>query len=188
MTRLPIGSIHGRFQPFHLGHLEYALAASERCSFLYVGLTQPEIRHLRSGETQPQHRYREADNPMAFWERAAVVDAALRESGLRPDRFRIVPFPIETAELLAEYVPLTAVAFTTVYEDWNREKIHLLRAQGFSVEVLWERDVKTFSGGEVRRRLRAGDDSWRDLVPPAAAAAIDELGVPDRMRSRSSGE
>ncbi len=33
------GMIHGRFQPFHNGHLEYLLAALERCETLIIGIT-----------------------------------------------------------------------------------------------------------------------------------------------------
>ena len=32
------GCIHGRFQPFHIEHLEDALAALDRCGFLWIGL------------------------------------------------------------------------------------------------------------------------------------------------------
>ncbi len=35
------GCIHGRFQPFHIEHLEDALAALDRCGFLWIGLAEP---------------------------------------------------------------------------------------------------------------------------------------------------
>ncbi len=37
------GCVHGRFQPFHNGHLEYVLAAQSRCAFLWVGITKYDI-------------------------------------------------------------------------------------------------------------------------------------------------
>ena len=35
------GMIHGRFQPFHKGHLEYMRGAAECCDELFVGITNP---------------------------------------------------------------------------------------------------------------------------------------------------
>ncbi|MEE3919398.1 hypothetical protein V2I01_16940 [Micromonospora sp. BRA006-A] len=37
------GFAHGRFQVLHMEHLEYLLAAAERCDFLHVGITQPDV-------------------------------------------------------------------------------------------------------------------------------------------------
>jgi cytidyltransferase-like protein len=42
MTRVRRGMIHGRFQPFHLGHLEYLRGAAGRCDEIIVGITNPD--------------------------------------------------------------------------------------------------------------------------------------------------
>ena len=34
--------IHGRFQPFHNGHLEYLAGAAERSDEVFVGITNPD--------------------------------------------------------------------------------------------------------------------------------------------------
>ena len=39
--------IHGRFQPFHNGHLDYLRGALARCDELFVGITNPDPRHAR---------------------------------------------------------------------------------------------------------------------------------------------
>ena len=36
--------IHGRFQPFHNGHLAYLCGAAARCDELFVGITNPDVR------------------------------------------------------------------------------------------------------------------------------------------------
>jgi nicotinamide-nucleotide adenylyltransferase len=183
MTAVESGSVHGRFQPFHNGHLEYALAAAERCSFLWVGVTQPTIENLRPGRTQPTHRYSPLDNPLTYDERAAVISGALSGAGLDLATVRIVPFPIEHPTKLKEYIPTSVVAYTTVFDDWNRTKIGLLRREGYRVEVLYERAIKDCSGGEIRRLIRTGDGQWRALVPEGAARVLDELGLVQRMQS-----
>lgn len=51
------GIIHGRFQIFHLKHLEAILAAKMRCKRLFIGITQPDDLYAleveeASGQTQ----------------------------------------------------------------------------------------------------------------------------------------
>jgi nicotinamide mononucleotide adenylyltransferase len=158
------------------------LAAAEKCDLLWVGITQPTIQVLRGAEGQPPHRHRTADNPLTYWERATVISAALSAEGVGPDRVRIVPFPIEEPPLLPEYIPISVPAYTTIYDDWNRRKVEVLLSLGYEVVVLWEGKPKTYSGGEVRRLLREGNNDWRALVPTAAQDALDALGIPDRLR------
>jgi cytidyltransferase-like protein len=40
-TRL--AAVHGRFQPFHVGHLEYVMRAAELCDLLYIGVTNRDL-------------------------------------------------------------------------------------------------------------------------------------------------
>jgi cytidyltransferase-like protein len=63
--RFPQASAHGRFQPFHNGHLEYILAAKERCDFLWIGITKFEIF-----TTTPLGRQRERpeNNSLTYFE------------------------------------------------------------------------------------------------------------------------
>ena len=37
-----IVAVHGRFQPFHVGHLEYVQLALGLGRFCYVGITNPD--------------------------------------------------------------------------------------------------------------------------------------------------
>lgn len=43
------GIIHGRFQIFHLKHLEAILAAKMRCKRLFIGITQPDDLYAMEG-------------------------------------------------------------------------------------------------------------------------------------------
>jgi cytidyltransferase-like protein len=185
MTENVEGSVHGRFQPFHRGHAEYVSAAAARCDFLWVGVTQPEVTRLQGDPSQPAHRYHPQDNPLTYWERVRVIEASVREFIAR-ERFVVVPFPIERPEVLNNYLPVAATAFTTVYDEWNRRKIELLTSLGYTVEVLWEREHKAFAGSEVRRRMALGDDSWSELVPTAAVYQLNELGLPERLRKAAT--
>ncbi len=108
----PHGSVHGRFQPLHNDHLEYIRAAMARCSHLWVGITQPDIRHLRLTQHDP-HRSARENNPLTYFERYRILMEALSEAGLAADAFSIVPFPIEQPDTLIDYMPTSIRVFTT---------------------------------------------------------------------------
>ena len=47
------GMIHGRFQPFHNGHLEYMRGAAERSDELWVGITNPDPARIMPEASDP---------------------------------------------------------------------------------------------------------------------------------------
>lgn len=174
MGRLSTGSIHGRFQPFHNGHLDYVLQAFERAEFIKVGLTQI---FRPSGASSASRRDNAEANPLAYWERAFLVATAIEESGISRSRFEFVPFPIEEPKQLTQFIAPSVHCFTTVLSDWNEEKIERLEAQGYSVSRLQVSppDVNRVSTGtEIRRLIRSRDHSWEKYVPPSVSKAIIE--------------
>lgn len=166
-----LGCIHGRFQPFHNGHYEYMLGALARCERLFIGITQfePLINDVGS----PAHRISVFDNPFSYWERVEIIRSVVRASKIDGDRIEVVPFPIHTPSSIKNFVPAKSVMFTTIYEQWNHEKIGRLKAQGFDVEVLWERKHKAYEGKLVRNALRQNDETLRSMLPPGAIEVIE---------------
>jgi nicotinamide mononucleotide adenylyltransferase len=174
------GSVHGRFQPFHNDHLEYVLAAKERCRFLWIGITKYDITPI---EASPLARLRERPdhNPLTYFERVEMITDVLHEAGIDRASFGFIPFPIETPSRLPVFMPTSIPCFTTIREDWNREKIRVLRGCGYEVIVLWERLEKTISGGTIRENIIQGRDEWRGMVPRATAGVIDRLSLRERL-------
>ena len=164
------GCVHGRFQPFHNGHLEYVLLAKSRCRRLVVGITNPDPAWVRTEASNP-HRHEPGSNPFTYLERSLMIRDALLTEGLHPQELLIVPFPIHEPELLRHYVPADAVHYVRVYSDWEREKVRRLRDQRVVVEVLDPGKDKEISGTEVRRLMRLGL-AWEHLVPTGAAAVV----------------
>jgi nicotinamide mononucleotide adenylyltransferase len=170
--RVTQGSVHGRFQPFHNGHLDYVLEAFERAEFLWTKIFQPG-----PDSVDATGREQAASNPLTFRERSELVDAAIASAGVRRDRFSITPFPIESPECLHEFVPYGSVCFTTLVNEWNDEKVRRLNANGFPTEILGlskPDNMRVTSGTEIRRLLRAGDPTWARFVPLVVAEMIIE--------------
>jgi cytidyltransferase-like protein len=176
----PVAVIHGRFQPLHLGHLEYLLAGAERADTLIVGITNPDPWQTAHEETDPTRGAGES-NPFTYYERQLMVRGALTEAGVALERLQIVPFPHSFPERLVHYAPPEAVYLLTVYDAWGDEKIARLGGLGLRTEVMWRRTGKPISGGRVRRAIAAGQD-WEQLVPPAVATVIKEYGADARIR------
>ncbi|WP_033213689.1 nicotinate-nucleotide adenylyltransferase [Kitasatospora phosalacinea] len=176
----PIGVIHGRFQMLHLGHLEYLLAGADRCRTLVVGITNPDPWTTADEPSDPE-RGRPESNPCTYYERHLMVEAALTEAGVAPERLRIVPFPHSFPERLAHYAPREAVYLLTLYDAWGDAKLRRFHDLGLRTEVMWRRTEKPVSGSLVRRTLAAGGD-WESLVPPGVARVVKERRIDERIR------
>lgn len=180
------GCVHGRFQPFHEGHLEYVLHAWQRCERLIIGITAADSTAVRKEDASP-HRHEPASNPFTYFERLQMIQDVLLAEGLGPRNFTIVPFPIQDPGLLGHHVPAGTTHFIRVYSRWEEEKTRRLRAEGFTVEVLDPREEKKVSGTEVRRLMREGLP-WKHLVPRGSAEVVRQLLAeePSRLRGLSA--
>jgi hypothetical protein len=65
------------------------------------------------------------------------------------------------------------VVYLTIYDAWGEEKVERLSALGFTVEVLWRREMsdRATSGSEIRQRMKDGT-RWDHLVPPGASRLL----------------
>lgn len=165
--------IHGRFQPFHNGHLEYLRGAAGRADEVFVGITNPDPERIKPEASDPLRHLPES-NPYTYVERLLMVEAAAADAGIEPARVHVIPFPINEPELWHAYVPEGAVQFIRLFSDWGGTKLDRLRGAGYEVVVLDEGTGKEVSGVEVREALRSGGD-WERLVPPGVAAVLKRL-------------
>lgn len=172
-TRL--GHVHGRFQPFHREHREYAAWAAGECDRLVVGITNADPSHVTAEDADPK-RHQPRHNPFRYHERHRMVRAALADFEVPVD---IVPFPINRPELWDEYAPADAVHYVNVLEDWHAVKADRLREHGRRVET--KRGTRTVSGTDIRRRMAAGED-WTADVPDGVVEVIREIDGVERVR------
>lgn len=164
------GMIHGRFQPFHNGHLEYLRGAALRSEEVFVGITNPDPSRIRPEPSDPARHLPES-NPWSYVERMLMVKAAALDLGLDLARVHVIPFPVNEPELWAAYVPAGVTQYIRLFSDWGGTKLDRLREAGYEVVVLDEGTEKEVSGADVREALRSGGD-WEPLVPPGVAHVI----------------
>jgi nicotinamide mononucleotide adenylyltransferase len=165
--------VHGRFQPFHNGHLEYLHGAYERSTEVFVGITNPDPARIRPEASDPLRHLPES-NPWSYAERLLMVKAAARDAGLELSRVHVIPFPVNEPELWAAYVPTGVTQYIRLFSTWGGTKLDRFREAGYEVVVLDEGAEKQVSGADVRTALRE-DGDWEALVPPGVARVIRSL-------------
>lgn len=195
-----IGHVHGRFQPFHDGHLAYCEWAAGECDELIVGITNADPTHVAPEAADPD-RDDPRNNPFRYHERHRMITAALSAADVDVP-VRVLPFPINRPELWEHYAPADALHLLRVLEPWHEVKADRLREHGRAVTTIDAE--RTVSGTAIREAMAAesrgtahderghdpvgdptdGDQSgWRASVPSAVAVVIDEIGGVDRVGS-----
>ena len=180
------GVIHGRFQVLHNDHLKYLLAGKALCKHLIVGITNPDPSRIKVEPADP-HRSGMYANPLTYLERYRLVWAALTEVGYGLNEFSVVPLPISSPEHFKYYVPMEAVFFLSIYDDWGRQKKKYFESLKLNVHVIREvgPEEKGISGSGVRHRM-AGGLPWEHLVPGSVALLLKKWKIPQRLRSMQS--
>ena len=176
------GVIHGRFQVLHNDHVNYLMAGKALCRHLVVGITNPDPLLSRM-EDADSDRSQPLANPLTYYERFLLVRAALEGEGVGLNQFTVVPFPISFPDLYRQYVPMDAVFFLTIYDEWGKKKLSYFQQQGVKTHVLWEvpPEKKGISANDVRK-LMMENMPWEHLTPPHVAALIHEWGISERLK------
>jgi len=165
--------IHGRFQPFHNGHLEYLRGAAERSDEIFVGITNPDPARIKPEPSDPLRHLPES-NPYSYAERLLMVKAAAGDLGLDPMHVHVIPFPVNEPALWPAYVPAGVTQYLRLFSEWGGTKLERMREAGYEIIVLDEGVEKEISGADVRAAIREGRD-WQSLVPPGVARVLRSL-------------
>lgn len=158
----------GRFQPFHLGHLE---------AVKYILRNAGEII-IVVGSAQESHTL---ENPFTAGERVYMIRLALNEARIDPGKYYIIPVTdLDIHGLWVSHVCSHVPKFDIVYSNEPLTR-RLFIESGFRVESIpfFKREV--CSATEIRRRMLAGGN-WEELLPRSVAAYIKEIGGVERLR------
>lgn len=156
----------GRFQPFHLGHLEVVRKIAKECDELIIGIGSAQISHT-------------FENPFTAGERHLMISRALRADGIK-DFFLVPIVDINQYGVWVSHVRSMVPPFQRVYTN-NALTKRLFSEAGYDVSASPMFNRAQYSGTEIRKRMVAGDD-WRKYVPKAVADVIDSIDGVKRMR------
>lgn len=163
------GLMIGRFQPFHLGHLELARQVLKECDELVVAVTSSQYNYL-------------AKDPFTAGERIEMVLEALRGDGVDPSRRLVLGIENQhNVATWASYLRAALPRFDAVYSG-NDYVAMLLADSGITVigPKFLERD--RFNATLIRRMMARGGD-WEEAVPGAVARFIKSVNGVSRVRT-----
>jgi nicotinamide-nucleotide adenylyltransferase len=174
---------HGRFQPFHNGHLEVVQRALEECQVLAIGVSNPfrsppnpdaYIGSPEERESLERARAKE-NNPWPYWARVLMIREGLREAGCDVSRIVFVPNLSNTGLPLSETrVPKEiAVVFIATKDHHNQAAFRLYQREGWEV-VCVRPKADMISASEIRQRIR-DDRDWDEFVPNGTARTIRSI-------------
>lgn|SRR3990172_2046249 len=178
-AKVKYGVFHGRFQPFHNGHMKAVMMCLERCEILYIGLRM--VGNDFGAFDLGQMKKSAEENPFTFDERMRMVKESLMDAEVDLKRVNIVPFPLENPDKWYEYVPRGTAHFRIGVSDWDEGKIKAFQSAGLQVETLpiYEKDI---SAEDVRKRILE-NKNWKELVPKGTARVIEEIDGVNRIKT-----
>ena len=158
----------GRFQPFHLGHLDAIKSVLKSVGELVIVI----------GSAQYSHN---TNNPFTAGERLVMIRHALQDAGVDHSRFWVVPVPdvhlhMLWVSALEGYTPRFDVVFSN--EPLTRR---LFMEAGYKVKNIRFFERKIYSSTLIREKM-VKDESWTTLFPKAVAEFIGEIDGVNRLR------
>ncbi|MEM1551000.1 MAG: nicotinamide-nucleotide adenylyltransferase [Candidatus Bathyarchaeia archaeon] len=164
----------GRFQPFHLGHLEAIKYILSRSRELIIVI----------GSAQESHTLK---NPFTAGERVYMIRLALNEAGVDPGKYYIIPvIDLDVHSLWVTHVCSHVPKFDIVYSNEPLTR-RLFIESCFRVESIpfFKREV--CSATEIRRRMLSGSN-WEELLPKSVAAYIREIKGVERLKDLAKSD
>ena len=158
----------GRFQPFHIGHLDAIKYVLEAVDELVIVIGSAQYSHT-------------SYNPFTAGERLMMVHRALVEAGVDSTKLWIVPVPDVHLHMLwvsavEGYTPKFNIVYTN--EPLTRR---LFTEANYKVKDLPLFDRKVYMSTLIREKM-VKDESWTTLVPKGVADFIKEIDGLNRLR------
>ena len=158
----------GRFQPFHLGHLQA----------IQHMLKEADEAVIVIGSAQYSHN---TNNPFTAGERLVMIRSALKEADVDYSRVWVVPVPdvhlhMLWVSALEGYTP----KFNVVYSNEPLTR-RLFMEAGYKVKSIRFYERKDYNSTLVREKM-VKDNSWTLLVPKSVAKFINEIDGVNRLR------
>jgi nicotinamide-nucleotide adenylyltransferase len=158
----------GRFQPFHLGHLDAIKEILSEVDELVIVIGSAQYSHKLS-------------NPFTAGERLVMIRQALKEANVDLSKVWIVPVPdVHLHMLWVSAVEGYTPSFSTVFSNEPLTR-RLFMEAGYEVKNIPLYDRKTFVSTFIREKMMK-DDTWTNLVPKSVSEFIFKIDGVNRLR------
>ncbi|MGD6809504.1 MAG: nicotinamide-nucleotide adenylyltransferase [Candidatus Bathyarchaeia archaeon] len=158
----------GRFQPFHLGHLDAIKEVLCKVDELVIVI----------GSAQYSHNLK---NPFTAGERLVMIKQSLQEAGVDLPRVWIVPVPDVHLHML--WVPAVEGYTPKFHALYSNEPLtrRLFMEAGYKVENIHLYERQTYSSTLIREKMLK-DENWTALVPKSVSDFILKIDGVNRLK------
>jgi|TARA_B100001750_G_scaffold205422_1_gene182470 nicotinamide-nucleotide adenylyltransferase len=159
------GFLIGRFQPFHLGHLEAVNFALSKVEQLYIGI----------GSSNKSNQPR---NPFTVEERRQMISSSLDGKTLK--RVSIYDIPdlddhSKWTQSIDEIIPNYDIVFSN--DDFTHSLYQKKEKDVISVKL---KSREILSGTHIRKMI-LNEENWQDLVPDGARNILLKINAQNRL-------
>lgn len=175
-----IGYTHGRFQPFHKGHLPILLYILDRYDELWIGISNPLRALPHNFETYDEELKAsiakarlETKNIFTFLEREQMILETLKEERIDLNRVKIYPhFGYYEEDHWADFFPPKDKTTIILHckDPHHDKKIDHYKKLGWKIEIIPLLKAG-YSGTLFYQEYPNGN--WRDLVPDGTKKIIE---------------
>ncbi len=157
----------GRFQPFHLGHLDLAKQILDECDELIIAITSSQFNYLEK-------------DPFTAGERIDMIHNSLKESSLDLTRCFVVSIENQfNVATWASYLKSALPRFDKVFS--GNDYVSMLLADS-EIEVVTPKflDRTQFNATRIRSMI-ISDENWKDFVPNAVYDLLTKINAKNRL-------
>lgn len=164
----------GRFQPFHLGHLDLAKQILEDCDELIIGITSSQFNYLEK-------------NPFTAGERIEMIHNSLKESSLDFTRCFVISLENQfNVATWASYLKSALPHFDKVYS--GNDYVSMLLSD-FDIDVVKPvfLDRTQYNATKIRSMIVSGEN-WKNSVPNAVYNFLTKINAKNRLEVISKSD
>jgi len=168
------GLMMGRFQPFHLGHLDLVKQILDECDEIIIAITSSQFNYLEK-------------DPFTTGERMEMIHDSLKESSVDLTRCYIMSlenqFNIAT---WASYLKSALPHFDKVYSGNNYVSM-LLSDSEIPVVAPKFFNRNQYNATNIRSMI-ISDENWKDSVPNAVYKLLTKINAKNRLEVISKSD
>ncbi|MFB5630608.1 MAG: nicotinamide-nucleotide adenylyltransferase [Nitrosopumilaceae archaeon] len=160
------GLLIGRFQPFHLGHLEAFRFALSKVDKLWVGIGS-------------SNKATEKNNPFTADERKAMILSSIDETISKQIQIFYIP-DLDNHSKWIEKIDSTVPDFDVVFTNDQLTK-SLYSKLGKTVIQVPFKNREVLSGTNIRNKILS-DQDWETMVPNGTKTVLKKIDATKRLK------
>ena len=163
------GLMMGRFQPFHLGHLDLVKQILNECDEIIIALTGSQFNYIKK-------------DPFTSGERIEMIHQSLKENNIDLSRCYIVAIENQlNVATWASYLKSSLPHFDKVYSG-NEYVVMLLADSGYVVVPPKFFDREQYNATKIRKMIST-DGQWEKLVSSSISKYIKKINGVERIKT-----